>query len=99
MIHWPYRKEGDSDGCSARHRGVVNGCRVKEAETMFFGSDLAKHKPNLELSEAERGSYMTGGERRALRQAEKAERAFRASKGYRDESLKGHLKEWLSRKT
>ena len=49
---------------------------------MFFGSDLAKHKPNLELSEAERGSYMTGGERRALRQAEKAERAFRASKGY-----------------
>ena len=59
---------------------------------MFFGSDLAKHKPNLELSEAERGSYMTGGERRALRQAEKAERAFRASKGYRDESLKGRLR-------
>lgn len=98
MIHWPYRKEADSDGFSARHRGVASGCRVKEAETMFFGSDLAKHKPNLELSAAEWGSYMTGDERKALRQAEKAERAFRASKGYRDESLKGRLKEWLSRR-
>lgn len=65
---------------------------------MFLGSDLAKLKPNLELSKAERGAYMTGDEKKALRQAKEAERAFRESKGYQDMSWKGRLKAWFFRK-
>lgn len=48
----------------------------------MFGEMFGRLRLNLELSQREQGSYPDAAERKALRQARKAERAFRISKGY-----------------
>lgn len=54
---------------------------------MMDPGQLQKGKMNTELMSGETQPYLSGAEKKALRQAEKAERAFRVSKGYEKESL------------
>ena len=48
---------------------------------------LQQGKMNTELITGETQPYLGRAEKKALKQAEKAERAFRVSKGYEKESL------------
>ncbi len=48
----------------------------------MFGDMIGRLRMNMELWEKERGSYATSAERKAAKQAKKAEHAFRVSKGY-----------------
>lgn len=48
---------------------------------------LQQGKMNTELIAGETQPYLSGAEKKALRQAEAAERAFRVSKGYEKESF------------
>lgn len=61
---------------------------------MMDPGQLQRGKMNTELISGETQPYLSGAEKKALRQAEKAERAFRVAKGYERESLW----EWLRRK-
>lgn len=58
---------------------------------MFF--DFASRlRLNLDLFEKEKGAYLSGDEKAALRRAEKAEKAFRKSKGYEPDTFWHRLK-------
>lgn len=51
-------------------------------------SDMfSRARMNMDLSEKEQGTYLSKGERKALKRAEKAEREFRVSKGYEAEGF------------
>ncbi len=50
---------------------------------MLNGDMIGRLRMNMELFEKERGSYPDAAERKALKQAKRAERAFLISKGYR----------------
>ena len=54
---------------------------------MINPSGLQQGKMNAELSAGETQPYLTSGEKKALRQAEKAEREFRIARGYEKPSL------------
>lgn len=55
---------------------------VRKEERNMFGDLIGRLRMNSELFEKERGTYADGAEKKALRQAKKAEKAFRVSKGY-----------------
>lgn len=64
---------------------------------MFCG-DVGKAKLNLELAQAESKLEPYGrAEKKAAKQAEKAEEAFRASKGYPATTLWGRIKRHFKR--
>lgn len=50
---------------------------------MMTGDLIARLRMNMELAEKEQGTYASASERKALKQAKKAERAFLISKGYK----------------
>lgn len=54
---------------------------------MIDPGQLQQGKMNTELISGESQPYLSGVEKKAMKQAEKAERAFRVSKGYEKESL------------
>ena len=61
----------------------------------MFSGDMGKAKLNAELSQAEGRLAPYGrAERKAEKQAKKAEEAFRASKGYPPTTLWGRIKRW-----
>ncbi len=49
---------------------------------MLDGDMIGRLRMNMELAEKEQGTYASASERKALKQAKKAERAFRIAKGY-----------------
>lgn len=59
---------------------------------MIDPSGLQKGKMNAELITGETQPYLTGAEKKALRDAERAEKAFRASKGYEPRGFWARLK-------
>ncbi len=66
---------------------------------MFYDM-LSRVRMNMELQEKERETpFLDRAEKKALRQAEKAEEAFRESKGYPPATLRAKvkykLKKWL----
>ncbi|MFR1052536.1 MAG: hypothetical protein ACOX67_04650 [Oscillospiraceae bacterium] len=61
---------------------------------MFFDM-FSRAGMNTELIVHETQPYLTGEEKRALRRAEKAEEAFRASKGYAPRGLRARIRRWL----
>lgn len=61
---------------------------------MFYDM-FARVKMNIDLAEKESHTFASKGERRALRQAKEAERAFRESKGYAPDTLWARLKKRL----
>lgn len=59
---------------------------------MIDPGQLQQGKMNTELISGETRPYLSGAEKKALRQAEAAERAFRVSKGYEKERLWDRLR-------
>ena len=54
---------------------------------MLDPGQMQKGKMNAELITGETQPYLTGAEKKALKKAEAAERAFRVAKGYEKERL------------
>ncbi len=65
---------------------------------MLDPSGLQRGKMNTELITGETQPYLLPGERKALRDAERAEEAFRASKGYEPKGFWKRLKRRLWKK-
>lgn len=59
---------------------------------MMDPGQLQRGKMNAELITGETQPYLSGAEKKALRQAEKAERAFRVTKGYERERFLDRLR-------
>lgn len=64
---------------------------------MIDPAGLQQGKMNAELIGKETQPYLSHDEKKALRQAEKAERAFRAAKGYAPDTFWERLKRKLFR--
>ncbi len=65
---------------------------------MIDPSGLQRGKMNTDLISGETQPYLLPGEKKALRDAEKAEKAFRASKGYEPQGFWARLKRKLFEK-
>lgn len=59
---------------------------------MFVPTGMQQGKMNADLIGGETQPYLGSDEKKALREAEKAERAFRASKGYTPDGFWARLK-------
>ena len=59
---------------------------------MIDPSGLQQGKMNTQLLTGETQPYLTHGEKKAMRRAERAERAFRVARGYEKPSLWERLK-------
>lgn len=59
---------------------------------MLDPGQMQKGKMNAELMMGETQPYLTGAEKKALKKAEAAERAFRVAKGYEKEGFWDRLR-------
>lgn len=64
---------------------------------MIDPGQLQQGKMNTELITGETQPYLNGAEKKALRQAKKAEHAFRVSKGYERENVWERLRRKLKK--
>lgn len=65
---------------------------------MLDPGQLQQGKMNTDLISGETQPYLTGAEKKALKQARAAERAFRVSKGYEKEKLWDRLRKKFQKK-